>query len=91
MIHGNVIHRDTTGCQSPPAPPPQPPTYDVFAADELTRDAVIRNIEIIGEAAAELPKEIAARARQSFRNPQRVRPRRWGQSASDGKGLRALV
>jgi uncharacterized protein with HEPN domain len=39
-------------------------TYDVFAADDLTRDAVIRNIEIIGEAAGKLPKEVTARAPQ---------------------------
>jgi uncharacterized protein with HEPN domain len=37
-------------------------TYDTFAADERTRDAVIRNIEIIGEAAAKLPAEVTARA-----------------------------
>ena len=35
-------------------------SYDAFAADERTRDAVIRNIEIIGEAAGKLPKEITA-------------------------------
>jgi uncharacterized protein with HEPN domain len=39
-------------------------TYDTFAADERTRDAVIRNIEIIGEATGKLPKEITARAPQ---------------------------
>ena len=37
-------------------------TYDAFAADERTRDAVIRNIEIIGEAAGKLPNEVTARA-----------------------------
>jgi uncharacterized protein with HEPN domain len=40
-------------------------SYDAFAADERTRDAVIRNIEIIGEAAGKLPKEVTARAPQS--------------------------
>jgi uncharacterized protein with HEPN domain len=31
--------------------------YDAFIADERTRDAVIRNLEIIGEAAKTLPDE----------------------------------
>ncbi|MDP2861619.1 MAG: DUF86 domain-containing protein [Desulfobacterales bacterium] len=31
---------------------------DVFAADRKTQDAVIRNIEIIGEAAGKLPDEV---------------------------------
>jgi len=39
-------------------------TYEAFEADERTRDAVIRNIEIIGEAAGHLPKEVTARAPQ---------------------------
>jgi uncharacterized protein with HEPN domain len=39
-------------------------TYDTFAADERTRDAVIRNLEIIGEAAGNLPEEVTARAPQ---------------------------
>jgi uncharacterized protein with HEPN domain len=39
-------------------------TYDAFAADERTRDAVIRNIEVIGEAAGKLPKDVTARAPQ---------------------------
>jgi uncharacterized protein with HEPN domain len=39
-------------------------TYDTFAADERTRDAVIGNIEIIGEAAGKLPAEITAGAPQ---------------------------
>jgi len=38
-------------------------TYEAFVADERTRDAVMRNIEIIGEAAKNLPDEIIARAR----------------------------
>ena len=37
-------------------------TYDTFEADERTHDAVIRNIEIIGEAAAHLPDEVTAKA-----------------------------
>jgi len=36
--------------------------YSAFAADERTQDAVIRNLEIIGEAAKSLPDEITARA-----------------------------
>lgn len=39
-------------------------TYDAFEADELTRDAVMRNLEIIGEAAGHLPKEATAKAPQ---------------------------
>ncbi len=37
-------------------------TYDAFAADERTQDAVIRNIEIIGEAAKNIPDAIVANA-----------------------------
>lgn len=37
-------------------------SFEVFAADERTQDAVIRNIEIIGEAAKNLPDEVAAKA-----------------------------
>lgn len=37
-------------------------TYEAFVADERTRDAVIRNIEIIGEAAKNLPDEVIVRA-----------------------------
>jgi uncharacterized protein with HEPN domain len=36
--------------------------YDQFLADERTSDAVVRNLEIIGEAASRLPVEI----RQQF-------------------------
>lgn len=36
--------------------------YEAFVADERTRDAVIRNIEVIGEAAKNLPDEVIARA-----------------------------
>lgn len=35
---------------------------DAFAADEKTRDAVLRNLEIIGEAAKHLPPEARQRA-----------------------------
>ena len=35
-------------------------TYDSFIADERTCDAVIRNIEIIGEAAKKMPDEARA-------------------------------
>lgn len=37
-------------------------TFESFEADERTRDAVIRNIEIIGEAANNLPDEVIAQA-----------------------------
>ena len=36
--------------------------YDEFAADRKTRDAVIRNLEVIGEAARALPDEIKQRS-----------------------------
>ena len=36
--------------------------FEAFEADDLVRDAVIRNIEIIGEAAKNLPDEIVASA-----------------------------
>ncbi len=39
-------------------------TRETTASDERTRDAVIRNIEIIGEAAGKLPDEVTARAPQ---------------------------
>lgn len=35
---------------------------EAFAADDRTRDAVARNIEIIGEAAKNLPDEVVAKA-----------------------------
>ena len=38
--------------------------YDAFVADERTCDAVIRNLEIIGEAAKNLPDEDTAKAPQ---------------------------
>jgi uncharacterized protein with HEPN domain len=37
-------------------------TYESFVADDRTRDAVIRNIEVIGEAAKRMPDEVIARA-----------------------------
>jgi uncharacterized protein with HEPN domain len=37
-------------------------TYEAFLADERTCDAVIRNIEIIGEAAKNLPADAQAKA-----------------------------
>jgi uncharacterized protein with HEPN domain len=37
-------------------------TYDAFVADDRTRDAVIRNIEVIGEAAKRIPDDVVARA-----------------------------
>lgn len=37
-------------------------TYETFVADDRTRDAVIPNIEIIGEAAKRLPDDVIARA-----------------------------
>ena len=36
--------------------------FDAFVDDERTRDAVIRNIEVIGEAAKNLPDDIIAKA-----------------------------
>jgi uncharacterized protein with HEPN domain len=38
--------------------------YEQFVRDEKTKDAVVRNLEIIGEAANQLPKEI----QQKFSN-----------------------
>jgi uncharacterized protein with HEPN domain len=37
-------------------------TFEAFVADERTCDAVIRNIEVIGEAAKNLPDDVIARA-----------------------------
>ncbi len=53
--------------------------YDAFVADERTRDAVIRNLEIIGEAAKKLPDEETAKAPQiPWRLVCRMRDgRRW--------------
>jgi uncharacterized protein with HEPN domain len=36
-------------------------TQDIFQSDEKTTDAVVRNLEIIGEAAGRLPKEFTDR------------------------------
>lgn len=35
--------------------------YAAFAADEKTQDAIIRNLEVIGEAASRLPDDVKAR------------------------------
>src|SRR5512138_835449 len=49
-------------------------TYDGFVADDRTRDAVIRNLEIIGEAAKNIPEDVAARAPEiSWRNVRGMR------------------
>src|SRR5438552_14168643 len=37
-------------------------TYETVVADDRTRDAVIRNVEVIGEAAKRLPDDVIARA-----------------------------
>jgi len=39
-------------------------SYEQFVIDEKTKDAVVRNLEIIGEAANQIPKEI----QQKFRS-----------------------
>ena len=36
--------------------------YDAFARDKKTRDAVVRNLEIIGEAAGRLPESVRSAA-----------------------------
>jgi uncharacterized protein with HEPN domain len=40
-------------------------TFEAFVADERTLDAVIRNIEVIGEAAKNLPDDVIAKAREA--------------------------
>ena len=40
-----------------------------FIADEKTADAVVRNLEVIGEAAARLPEEDPLRAFAPSREP----------------------
>jgi len=37
-------------------------SYDAFRADCKTQDAVVRNLEVIGEAARALPEELKAHA-----------------------------
>jgi uncharacterized protein with HEPN domain len=37
-------------------------TYELFAGDRKTKDAVIRNLAIIGEAANHIPAEVRARS-----------------------------
>jgi hypothetical protein len=53
--------------------------YDAFVKDERTRDAVIRNIEIIGEAAKNIPDDVVAKApevtAQRARHARRPGPR----------------
>jgi uncharacterized protein with HEPN domain len=39
-------------------------SFQEFQADSKTQDAVIRNFEIIGEAASRLPEEIRSQARE---------------------------
>jgi uncharacterized protein with HEPN domain len=36
--------------------------YDSFARDKKTRDAVVRNLEVIGEAAGRLPESVRSAA-----------------------------
>ena len=49
-------------------------SYEAFVADERTRDAVIRNIEIIGEAAKNIPDDVTAKAPQiTWRNVRGMR------------------
>jgi len=38
--------------------------YEAFARDRKTQDAVVRNLEIIGEAAGRLPESIKAAAKE---------------------------
>jgi ribonuclease HepT-like protein len=47
-------------------------SYEAFVGDELRRDAAIRNIEIIGEAAKNLPDEVVAQAPTTLRDSDRV-------------------
>jgi len=39
-------------------------SYEEFLQDEKTKDAVVRNLEIIGEAANQIPKEIQIKYRE---------------------------
>ena len=36
--------------------------YDAFARNKMTRDAVVRNLEVMGEAAGQLPEKVRAAA-----------------------------
>ena len=49
-------------------------SYEAFIADERTQDAVMRNIEIIGEAAKGIPDEVTAGAPENaWRNVRGMR------------------
>lgn len=48
-------------------------TYDAFAADERTCDAVMRNLEIIGEAAKHLPDEVVGATSVDWRKVRGMR------------------
>ncbi len=39
-------------------------TYEDFIKDEKTKDAVVRNLEVIGEAANQIPREIQQRYKE---------------------------
>ena len=41
-------------------------SFESFAADSKTCDAVVRNLEIIGEAAGRLPESVRVRSPHSF-------------------------
>jgi uncharacterized protein with HEPN domain len=48
--------------------------WRLYAEDERTQDAVIRNVEIVGEAAKHIPDEVAARAPEiAWRNVRGMR------------------
>jgi len=49
-------------------------SYDEFMADLKTQDAVIRNIEIIGEAAKQLPKSRPSREQRAVSRFDAARP-----------------
>lgn len=48
-------------------------SYEAFVADERTQDAVMRNIEIIGEAAKGIPDEVAGAPEIPWRNVRGMR------------------
>ncbi|HPM95208.1 MAG TPA: DUF86 domain-containing protein [Mesotoga sp.] len=49
-------------------------SYDEFMADFKTQDAVIRNIEIIGEAAKQLPKSRPSKEQRKVHRSDAMRP-----------------